>query len=378
MTDVASGSVKRYDGKQGTTWRIVFRETPGGKQRMETVDAATREDAERLLQRRLIEVEDGTYSAPTGLTFREFGARFITDHAEPRLRRKTITDYRAMLKNHLYPELGDLRLEQVTPVVIDRYIARKRKAKKPLSPKTLNNHLRLLHTMMERAVRWRLLKVNPAASVDKLKVEQDDTATLEPAEVRAIMAEASPTLSLFVLAAVLTGGRLNEVLSLTWDRIDFDKATLTLDRQWTADGWAPLKSRKRVHALPAELWQGLPSTTPQALTMRLRTSCSPLVPAGRSTGATCSAGSKTQPLRRRSPGASGSTSCATPPAREPPNTACPPSRSPPYSATPRPARASGTSISPAGRTRNEPRNSPSACLARRRGGCERAAASDRF
>jgi integrase len=53
------------------------------------------------------------------------------------------------------------------------------------------------------------------------------------------------------------GGRLNEVLSLTWDRVDFDKGTLRLDRQWTPDGWAPLKSRKRSHALPAELWQAL-------------------------------------------------------------------------------------------------------------------------
>jgi integrase len=62
---------------------------------------------------------------------------------------------------------------------------------------------------------------------------------------------------LIVLTAVLTGARNNEVLSLTWDRVDFDAGTLRIDRQHGPDGWAPLKSRKRTHALPAELWQPL-------------------------------------------------------------------------------------------------------------------------
>jgi integrase len=111
--------------------------------------------------------------------------------------------------------------------------------------------------MLERAVKWRLLKVNPAGAVDKLRVPEGDTDTLTPEEVRAILDAAPPLVALFTLAAVLTGGRLNEILSLTWDRVDFDNGTLRLDRQWTPDGWAPLKSRKRTHALPAELWQAL-------------------------------------------------------------------------------------------------------------------------
>lgn len=67
----------------------------------------------------------------------------------------------------------------------------------------------------------------------------------------------SRLICLIVLTAVLTGARNNEVLSLTWDRVDFDAGTLRIDRQHGPDGWAPLKSRKRTHALPAELWQPL-------------------------------------------------------------------------------------------------------------------------
>jgi integrase len=252
---MASGSVVAYNGARGTVYRIVYREHPGALQRKETV-GSDRKEAERVLRARLAAIEDGSYIAPTRQTLREFSERFKTDYSDPRLRRKTRVDYAAMLKNHILPELGDLRLEEITPGVIDRYVSRKVKAGK-LSPKTINNHLRLLHVMLERAVKWRLLKVNPAGAVDKLRVEEGDTDTLEPGEVRAIIDHSSPTVALFTLTAVLTGGRLNEVLSLTWDRVDFDKGTLRLDRQWSPDGWAPLKSRKRTDALPAELWQAL-------------------------------------------------------------------------------------------------------------------------
>jgi integrase len=209
-----------------------------------------------VLRSRLSAIEEGTYTAPTRQTVTEFAERFRTDYSEPRLRRKTRVDYAAMLRNHILPELGDLRLEEITPAVIDRYVSRKVKERR-LAAKTINNHLRQLHVMLERAVKWRLLKVNPAGAVDKLRVEESETDTLTPEEVRSIIDHAPPIVALFTLTAVLTGGRSNEVLSLTWDRIDFDKGTLRLDRQWTPDGWAPLKSRKRTHALPAELWQAL-------------------------------------------------------------------------------------------------------------------------
>ncbi len=258
---MASGSVLAYHGARGTTWRIVYRERPGGVQRMETatvggVPARNEKEAKRALRERLVDIESGTYQAPTRLSFDAFAERFLVEYATPRVRRRTLIDYNGMLRNHLRPEFGDLALEDITPATIDQYIAHKRKTTQ-LSPKTLNNHLRLLHVMLGRAVKWRLLKVNPAAAIDKLKTEESEIDALEPAEVRAVIDQAPPIVALFVLGAVLTGARLNEVLSLTWDRIDLEKATVRLDRQWAPDGWAPLKSRKRSHALPAELWQAL-------------------------------------------------------------------------------------------------------------------------
>jgi integrase len=243
-----------YEGARGTTYRIKFRDA-AGKQRMETV-GRDRRDAERQLRARLVAIEEGRYAAPTRVTFAMFADRFVAEYAEPRVRRKTLIDYKATLKNHLKPAFGGMPLDKVSPEHIDGYIAGQLRRGR-LSPKTINNHLRLLHVIFERAVRWRVLRFNPCSAVDKLRVEDSDTETLAPAEIRAILKHSTSTLRLFVLAAVLTGGRKNEVLSLTWDRVDFDVAQLRIDRQHGPDGWVPLKSRKRVHALPAELWQPL-------------------------------------------------------------------------------------------------------------------------
>jgi integrase len=145
--------------------------------------------------------------------------------------------------------------EKVTPEHIDGYIAGQLR-RGNLKPKTINNHLRLMHVIFERAVRWRVLRFNPCSAVDKLRVEESDT---ERSRRRRFMpcSRSRPVLRLIVLTAVLTGARKNEVLSLTWDKVDFDAGPLRIDRQHGPDGWAPLKSRKRTHALPAELWQPL-------------------------------------------------------------------------------------------------------------------------
>jgi integrase len=148
-------------------------------------------------------------------------------------------------------------VEKVTPVEIDAYITRKLRERKPLSAKTLNNHLNLLDAMFRGARQWYRLSTNPLDGVDKLKVPEADTDPLTPEEVRQVLDAAPPVVRLAALTAVLTGARRQEVLSLTWDRCDLDAAVLTIDRQWTPRGWAPLKSRKRRHAMPAELWQAL-------------------------------------------------------------------------------------------------------------------------
>jgi integrase len=74
---------------------------------------------------------------------------------------------------------------------------------------------------------------------------------------RAIIDASPPLVALLTLAAVLTRGRLNEILSMTWDRIDFDKARCGSTASGRRTAGRRSRAARRTHALPAEQWQAL-------------------------------------------------------------------------------------------------------------------------
>ncbi len=117
-----------------------------------------RRRAEQELRKRLVDVDRDGYQHPDNTTFAQFTERWLTDYLPGRGLKLTTEDgYRQTLRNHLLPAFGRLPLAhlQHQPELIDRYITRKTRA--GLSPKTISNHLVLLHTMLKRAMRWRLI-----------------------------------------------------------------------------------------------------------------------------------------------------------------------------------------------------------------------------
>lgn len=90
---------------------------------------------------------------------------------------------------------------------------------------------RILHTALERAVRWRLITENPAAQAVPAKVPTAD-------EIAAYLdaAKATPFWPL-VLTAISTGLHRSELAALRWEDVDLDAGTLTVARTiWGASG----------------------------------------------------------------------------------------------------------------------------------------------
>lgn len=59
-----------------------------------------------------------------------------------------------------------------------------------------------------------------------------------------------------IAAAIYTGARSSEIAGLTWDRVNFDKKTITIDRQWNTrsgkghHGFAKLKTKTSERTIP--------------------------------------------------------------------------------------------------------------------------------
>ena len=143
-------------------WRIRWFDHTGHR-RSAVFD--THKKAERELALRQAEVElvrRGQRDAPPeDRTFDELADYWLENRA---IHKRSGGDDESMIRRHLRPTFGGLRLRDLGVAQIDRFKAERRH----LNPKTVRNHLTLLGTMLRLAVDLNWL--HKAPRIDKPKV----------------------------------------------------------------------------------------------------------------------------------------------------------------------------------------------------------------
>ena len=95
---------------------------------------------------------------------------------------------------------------------------------RPLSAKTVQEHHRLISTVLEQAVKESLVPFNAASRAVLPKVERKEVNYFQPEQVAAIR-DALETESIkwktLVHLFLITGARRGEILGLKWDKVDF-------------------------------------------------------------------------------------------------------------------------------------------------------------
>lgn len=105
------------------------------------------------------------------------------------------------------------------------------KEMKPLSDKTIQEHHRLIHTVLAMAEREMLIPYNAADKVISPKSSQSDPNYFQPDQVADILeALESEPLKWQMIAHLLivTGCRRGEIVGLKWNKVDLDKAMLEI------------------------------------------------------------------------------------------------------------------------------------------------------
>lgn len=131
----------------------------------------------------------------TGATFAEAAEEWLRYVEQDRdVKPSTLTDYRSVLKAHLLPTFGEMRLEAVTPQRVEAWRASLGAERgRPLANRTCNKSLTILGGVMERARKVYGLPSNPVRDVEKLR-ERDDATRFEfysPEEVHALVRAAA-------------------------------------------------------------------------------------------------------------------------------------------------------------------------------------------
>ena len=226
---MARGMVK----KRGRTWTAIYRE-PDGTQKWKG-GFERQKLAEDFLREVLGDVRDGTYQKLRDRTFDDYADYWLKAETVG-LKPATVAEWESHLRNHLIPEFGPLRLQQISRERIQRYVARLVEEKK-LKPKSIRNIFVPLHRMLRDAVTGNYLRINPASGVkkpvkDKKKVKEGRDF-LHPKELDRLFVHAEPYYrTLFYMAAV-TGIRQGELLALRRSDLQDGKVTVERTLHWS-------------------------------------------------------------------------------------------------------------------------------------------------
>ena len=139
--------------------------------------------------------------------------------------------YRCHTKNHIRPGLGAVRLTELHPHTVQNFI----NSLDGLAPASARMVYRVLHAAMEKAVELDYIPRNPAAKCVLPKMERREIHPLTDEQSAALIRAAAGTrIEHLVTLALFTGFRISELLGLTWAAVDFDRGTITIDKQLSA------------------------------------------------------------------------------------------------------------------------------------------------
>jgi integrase len=228
--------------------------TNGPKQR--AVYGRTRAEVAEKLTKAMADRDDGLVFVAGKLTVGEYVIRWLEDSVKGTVKPVTYESYARLVRVHVVPALGRLKLKALTPPHI-RGLYRE-KLDGGLSARTVQYLHVVLQRALKTAVRDGLIPRNPCEAVDPPQVRRKEIRPLDRDQVRALFEAAKDDrLETLYIVAVHCGLRQGELLGLEWDDVDLEAGALQVRRTLSAAKNGPrfttpktAKSRRSVRLTP--------------------------------------------------------------------------------------------------------------------------------
>ncbi len=157
------------------------------------------------------------------------------------VRLNTFERYEQIIRVHIRPDLGSLKLKNVTPAHV-RGLYRE-KLEGGLSPRTVQYVHVTLHKALKQAVADGLIPRNATESVKPPQVSKEEIRPLTAEQVKvSFEAVRCDRLEALYILAVHTGLRQGELLGLKWGDVDLEAGALQVRRTLTTAKGGPVLS----------------------------------------------------------------------------------------------------------------------------------------
>lgn len=188
------------------------------------------------------------------MTFIEF-TRLYFDDMKDKLRPNSIIAYRNAIK-HLHP-IHNVKVADITPSIIHSMVQ-----EMTLPAPSKHYPLRCLKTILSHAIsHYDLLPRNPVTNSIPYTPKETRKRIVTVEEIETYFNNSDPLSQYHVAIKILyyTGIRVGELLGLTWNDVDLDGMTISINKQWVRiggnnnHGFGQLKTKNSKRILPIPL-----------------------------------------------------------------------------------------------------------------------------
>jgi integrase len=227
------------------TWALVLDlgRVNGKRQQKWTTFHGTKTKAQEKLTELVRSANHNEYVEPSKLTLVDYLRSWVERSVKPPMRRPaTYRLYSTVIEHHIAKStLAGIPLQKVRGSDIENYFAHLK-----LAPGSVQVHNAVLHSAFRKAVKDRLLSVNPCVDLERVRpskgasVREHCWSALEAQRFLIAAQTAGAQSAAFFGLALDTGARKSELHGLLWTDVDLESGALTIARQLDKAGVEPV------------------------------------------------------------------------------------------------------------------------------------------
>lgn len=205
-------------------------------QKWETFD--TNAEAKKRKTQIEFEQQNGTFIMPTATTVTDLLEEYCAVYGVNNWAMSTYHSKKGLMYNYIIPLIGDVKLEELTPRLMDKFyqsllkvkakVVKNRKSRSEyLTVHTVREIHKFLRSAFNQAVKWELMARNPVLNATLPKEEHKKREIWTAETLRhALEVCDDDILALAINLSFACSLRMGEMLGLTWDCIDISEESL--------------------------------------------------------------------------------------------------------------------------------------------------------
>ena len=217
--------------KRNKSFSVVYTSYEGGKKKQRWETYHSYEAAlYRKEQVELVQVKQKERLQNHADNLAELLEEYVELYGQAHWSYSTYTNHVALIRNHILPAFGDMRLTEFSPKTIATLYSRMRNQQN-MTPQILSSVHKLLHSAFEQAVLWEYADRNPFHKATLPKSFPCPMEMLSNEEIKKLLQSSGFSLLGIAVHLAFAGSlRKGEILALTWNDVDFKNGTIFINK----------------------------------------------------------------------------------------------------------------------------------------------------